>query len=93
MDLVLNAELPRNAVSYVHRVGRTARAGWRGRAISLVAETDVALVHAAERISGRSLEKCPDITHDMAIQMLGLVTKAARLARMKLMDIGFDDLV
>jgi ATP-dependent RNA helicase DDX49/DBP8 len=93
VDLVLNAELPRNAVSYVHRVGRTARAGRRGRAISLVAENDVALVHAAERISGRPLEKCPDVTDDMAIKMLGPVSKAARLARMKLMDIGFDDLV
>jgi len=93
VDLVLNAELPRNAVSYVHRVGRTARAGRRGRAISLVSENDVALVHAAERISGRPLEKCADVTDDMAIKMLGPVTKAARLARMKLMDIGFDDLV
>jgi ATP-dependent RNA helicase DDX49/DBP8 len=93
VDLVLNAELPRNAVSYVHRVGRTARAGRRGRAISLVGESDVALVHAAERITGRSLEKCTDITDDMAIKMLGPVTKAARLARRKLMDIGFDDLV
>ena len=93
VDLVLNAELPRNAVNYVHRVGRTARAGRRGRAISLVSENDVALVHAAERISGRALEKCTDVTDDMAIKMLGPVTKAARLARMKLMDIGFDDLV
>ena len=93
VDLVLNAELPRNAVSYVHRVGRTARAGRRGRAVSFVAETDVALVHAAERVSGRPLEKCTDITDDMAIKMLGPVTKAARLSKMKLLDIGFDDLV
>ena len=93
VDLVLNSELPRNAVSYVHRVGRTARAGRRGRAISFVGETDVSLVHAAETISGRPLEKCPDITDEAAIKMLGPVTKAARLAKMKLMDIGFDELV
>lgn len=93
VDLVLNAELPRNAVSYVHRVGRTARAGRRGRAITLVSENDVALVHAAERISGRPLEKCAEVTDEMAIKMLGPTTKASRLARMKLMDIGFDELV
>jgi ATP-dependent RNA helicase DDX49/DBP8 len=29
----------------------------------------------------------------MAIRLLGPVTKAARLAKMKLMDIGFDELV
>ena len=93
VDLVINSELPRNPVSYVHRVGRTARAGRRGRAISLVSENEVSLVHAAEKITGRSLEKCTEITDDDAIRMLGPVTKAARLAKMKLMDIGFDELL
>jgi ATP-dependent RNA helicase DDX49/DBP8 len=59
----------------------------------LVGESDVDLVHAAERLSGRSLEKCEVVTDDEAIKMLGPVTKAARLAKMKLMDIGFDELV
>ena len=50
VDLVLNAELPRKAVDYVYsRVRRTARAGRRGRAVSLVGEQDVDLVHEAER--------------------------------------------
>jgi ATP-dependent RNA helicase DDX49/DBP8 len=93
VDLVINSELPRNSTSYVHRVGRTARAGRRGRAVSLVGESDVSLVHAAEEITGRPLEKCSDITDEAAIRMLGPVTKAARLAKMKLMEIGFDELV
>ena len=93
VDLVLNVELPRSPVDYVHRVGRTARAGRRGRAISLVAESDVSLVHAVERETGRPLEKCTDVTDEAAIRMLAPVTKASRLAKMKLMDIGFDDLV
>mmetsp|Transcript_2208 Transcript_2208/g.5891 ORF Transcript_2208/g.5891 Transcript_2208/m.5891 type:complete len:393 (+) Transcript_2208:165-1343(+) len=93
VDLVLQSELPRNPVSYVHRIGRTARAGRRGRAISLVSEQDVALVHAAEELTGRPLEKCTEITDEDAIALLGPVTKAARLAKRKLMDIGFDELV
>ncbi len=93
VDLVINSELPRNPVSYVHRIGRTARAGRRGRAISLVAENDVSLVHAAEKITSRPLLKCPDVTDEAAIRLLGPVTKAARLAKMQLMDIGFDELV
>lgn len=93
VDLVVNAELPRRAVDYVHRVGRTARAGRRGRAVSLVGEQDVDLVHEAEKISGRKLLKCAEITEDMAIKALGPVAKASRLTKMKLMDIGFDELV
>ena len=70
-----------------------ARAGRRGRAVSLVAESDIGLLHGAERVSGRQLEKCIDVTDDMAIKLLGPVSKAARLTKMKLMDIGFDELV
>lgn len=93
VDLVVNAELPRRAVDYVHRVGRTARAGRRGRAVSLVGEQDVELVHEAEKISGRKLLKCTEVTEEMAIRVLGPVAKASRLTKMKLMDIGFDELV
>ena len=95
VDLVLNAELPRRPVDYVHRVGRTARAGRRGRAVSLVGERDVSLIHAAEKISGRDepMSKCPEVTDELAVKLLGPVTKAARLTKMKLSDIGFDDLV
>lgn len=93
VDLVINCELPKRPVDYVHRVGRTARAGRRGRAVSLVGERDVALVHAAERISGRPLQKCTEITDDMAIRLLSPVSKALRLTKMQLSDIGFDELV
>jgi ATP-dependent RNA helicase DDX49/DBP8 len=58
-----------------------------------VGEQDINLVHEAERISGRSLEKCAEITDDMAVRLLGPVAKASRLTKMKLMDIGFDELV
>jgi superfamily II DNA/RNA helicase len=36
VDLVVNFELPRKIEDYVHRVGRTARKGKRGKAISFV---------------------------------------------------------
>ena len=35
IDVVINFEVPRNLSEYVHRVGRTARAGRRGRAVTL----------------------------------------------------------
>lgn len=41
VDLVVNYELPQDAESYVHRIGRTGRAGAEGKAFSLVSEKDV----------------------------------------------------
>jgi superfamily II DNA/RNA helicase len=41
VDLVINYELPQDAESYVHRIGRTGRAGTEGRAYSLVCDRDV----------------------------------------------------
>jgi len=36
--LVINAELPKHLETYIHRVGRTARAGAGGRAVTLVSD-------------------------------------------------------
>jgi len=93
VDLVLNCELPRRAVDYIHRVGRTARAGRRGQSVSLVCERDVNLVHSCEKMSGREMKKCKEVTDDLAVKILGSVTKATRITKMKLADIGFDELV
>lgn len=48
VNLVVNHNIPREPVDYVHRVGRTARAGRRGLAVSMVTPNDVALVQAIE---------------------------------------------
>jgi superfamily II DNA/RNA helicase len=41
VDMVVNIEMPNDAESYVHRIGRTGRAGAEGRALSLVSDQDV----------------------------------------------------
>ena len=41
VDLVVNVDIPSNTKEYVHRVGRTARAGKAGKAINLVTQYDV----------------------------------------------------
>jgi len=47
--LVINHTIPNNATDYVHRVGRTARAGRQGCAISIVTQHDVKLVQTIEQ--------------------------------------------
>lgn len=49
VDLVINFEMPRKGDVYLHRVGRTGRAGEEGRAISLVDATEWNLMSSVER--------------------------------------------
>lgn len=93
VDLVINLELPRKPSDYIHRVGRTARAGKRGLALNFVSENDVALVKACEKASGREMVKNEYVHEEMAISYMGTCVKAGRLAKMKLMEVGFDELV
>jgi ATP-dependent RNA helicase DDX49/DBP8 len=54
VDLVINYDVPRNPDDYIHRVGRTARAGRNGEAITMVGQRDVALFLAIEQRVGGS---------------------------------------
>ena len=55
LPFVVNYELPNVPEDYVHRIGRTARAGSTGRAISLVAPDEAGLLKDIERLLKRSL--------------------------------------
>jgi ATP-dependent RNA helicase RhlE len=61
--LVLNYDLPTNPEDYVHRIGRTARAGAGGHAISFVAPEQRGEVRGIERLIRRTLtvSKLPDL--------------------------------
>jgi ATP-dependent RNA helicase RhlE len=52
---VVNYELPHVPEDYVHRIGRTARAGATGRAVSLVSPDETSLLRDIERLLKRSL--------------------------------------
>ncbi len=53
---VINYELPEDAEDYVHRIGRTGRAGARGTAISFVSEDDAFNLPAIESFLGERIE-------------------------------------
>ncbi|KAK9421837.1 putative ATP-dependent rRNA helicase rrp3 [Seiridium unicorne] len=56
VDLVLNYDLPQDSKTYVHRVGRTARAGKSGRALNLVTQYDLEIYLRIEHFLGKKLE-------------------------------------
>lgn len=56
VDLVINYDLPLDSKTYVHRVGRTARAGKSGRAISLVSQYDAEVWTRIEWALGKKID-------------------------------------
>ena len=55
LAMVINYDLPNEPENYVHRIGRTARAGKTGKAVSLVSEQDVYELPAIERYIGQKI--------------------------------------
>jgi superfamily II DNA/RNA helicase len=59
MPCVINHELPFNAEDYVHRIGRTGRAGAQGDAIALVDASEARLLVDIEKLMNRTLLRLP----------------------------------
>lgn len=57
---VINFELPNISESYVHRIGRTARAGAQGKAISFCDSEERAYLKDIEKLIGRAIPVDPD---------------------------------
>ncbi|CAD6190224.1 unnamed protein product [Caenorhabditis auriculariae] len=57
IDLVVNHNVPQCPKTYVHRVGRSARAGRYGSALTFVTQYDVVLLQAVEAMVGKKLEE------------------------------------
>lgn len=55
LPVVVNYDLPRSAVDYVHRIGRTGRAGARGVAVSFVSAETHAHFHLIEKRNARGM--------------------------------------
>ncbi|XP_052178416.1 DEAD-box ATP-dependent RNA helicase 36 [Diospyros lotus] len=90
VDLVINYDIPRFPRDYVHRVGRTARAGRGGLAVSFVTQNDVNLIHEIEDVLGKQLDKFECKENDVLADITK-VYKAKRVATMKMMEDGFEE--
>merc|ERR1740123_567722 len=61
VDVVVNYDIPKNSKDYIHRVGRTARAGRSGRAVSLVTQYDIELFQRIEHFLGKKLDEFTEL--------------------------------
>ncbi|MGH7752291.1 MAG: helicase-related protein, partial [Gemmatimonadales bacterium] len=57
IDMVLNFDVPADPEIYVHRVGRTARAGHQGLAVTLVSPHEWLLMGDIEKLIGRTFPR------------------------------------
>ncbi|KAG6533373.1 hypothetical protein ZIOFF_007240 [Zingiber officinale] len=90
VDLVINYDIPKYARDYVHRVGRTARAGRGGLSISFVTENDLDLIHEIEAVIQKQLTEYK-YEENAFKDDLSMVFKARRVVTMKMVDDGFEE--
>ena len=57
LQQVVNFDLPVQAEDYIHRIGRTGRAGKQGQAISLVSADEFPQLQAIEQLLGNNIER------------------------------------
>ncbi len=67
LGLVINYDMPEQAEVYVHRIGRTARAGKNGKAISLCSSAEMQELRAIERLIKRTLPVIENTKYPMVL--------------------------
>jgi ATP-dependent RNA helicase DDX47/RRP3 len=90
VDVVINYDLPQDSKTYVHRVGRTARAGKSGRALSLVTQYDLEVYLRIEHALGKKLVEYPTVKDEVLV-FKERVEEAKRHARTEMKTL-MDDL-
>ncbi|KAK7057244.1 ATP-dependent rRNA helicase [Favolaschia claudopus] len=85
VDVVINFDIPTHSKDYIHRVGRTARAGRAGKSITLVTQYDVELVQRIEQTIGKQMELWPTDPEEIAL-LKERVNEAGRIATLELKD-------
>jgi len=90
VELVINHTMPSSATIYIHRVGRTARAGRGGTAISLVTPHDIALLQAVEQHINTKLTEFPINGKEVA-KIFTQVSVTKREAEIKLDQGDFEE--
>ncbi|VDM52766.1 unnamed protein product [Angiostrongylus costaricensis] len=90
VDLVVNHNVPKSPKTYVHRVGRSARAGRYGSALTFVTQYDVVLFQAVEQLIGMKLEELK-VSDQKVTRYVTKVLVAKREAELRLEQNNFGE--
>jgi ATP-dependent RNA helicase DDX47/RRP3 len=90
VDLVVNFDMPTAPKDYVHRVGRTARAGRSGNAVTFVTQYDVETFKRIEGLIGIKMEAYP-CEEQEALSLLPQAETAEKLAADQLREQDQED--
>ena len=85
VDVVINFDLPGHGKDYIHRVGRTARAGRSGKAVAMVTQYDVEVYQRLEGLLGRKLPELK-LDEETVLVLHERVNEAQRLATRELKE-------
>jgi len=83
---VINFDIPTDSKSYIHRVGRTARAGRAGKSLSLVTQYDLELFLRIETALGKKLDQY-NVEKDQVLLLQERVGEAQREAILKMKEL------
>ncbi|KAK9348660.1 P-loop containing nucleoside triphosphate hydrolase protein [Lipomyces starkeyi] len=90
VQMVVNFDIPADPDDYIHRVGRTARAGRTGESIAFVTEHDINRIKAIEERVGKVMTKYELVTESMVIR--DSLQQTSNAKREALMDLERENL-
>ncbi|KAM9831492.1 putative ATP-dependent RNA helicase DDX49 [Neosynchiropus ocellatus] len=90
VQVVINHNTPGLPKTYIHRVGRTARAGRNGVSITLVTQYDIHLVQSIEEQTQTKLKEYP-VQEEEVLKILTQVNVTKRECEIKLESTDFDE--
>ncbi|CAG2234198.1 DDX47 [Mytilus edulis] len=83
VDVVINLDIPTHSKDYIHRVGRTARAGRSGKSVTFVSQYDVELYQRIEHLIGKKLPLYKTEEQEVML-LMERVTEAQRFAKLEM---------
>jgi ATP-dependent RNA helicase DDX47/RRP3 len=87
VDLIVNYDIPQQTKDYIHRVGRTARAGKSGKSITFVTQYDVEGFQKIEHLTEKKMDLY-EVEENQVLQLHERVLEGSRYATQELKEIS-----